>query len=440
MMRGIFGAMAARRQKNTTLESGTWFPFLGSVKSTTGIAVNQSTAMRCSVLFACVNKIASDVSRAEPILYRKLPPRILGDGRAAPGGREVVEDHWLARIFLRPNRAQDWGQFASFMERSVQLKSNAYAVVLRDSRGMPRELIPMNPDKVVVLEAADGSVFYQFAPTGLFELSIFTKLRDAYQGFRVPSEHVFHMHDLGFNMLMGSSRIAFAADPIGLAMAQEQQAARWIANGARPSFVLTMKDKLTGDAAKRIKQDFDDFNAGLANTGRTLVLEQGLEPKPLSLTSQDLEFIAARNMQVEEICRFYDMPPHKVQKLDKSTNNNIAAQDADYLNNTLGKHFRRWERRFEFHFGLREEGLRMDFDLSDLSRADPGSRLLAGRQGVSGGVLYQNEARQLYDPFLPMDPDGDKLLQPSNLAEAGSDASGSPADGGGRPPKEEEKV
>lgn len=440
MMRGIFGSMSAPRRKASTLESGTWFPFLGSVKSATGISINQSTAMRCSTVFACVNIIGEDVARATPKLYRQQPDRVLDDGRRAPGGREQVTNHWLARLFKRPNRVQDWYQFASFMERSVQLKSNAYAVVLTDHRGTPTELIPMNPDKVVTLEAVDGSVFYQFAPTGLFELSIFTGLRSAYHGFRVPAEYVFHMHELGFNMLVGSSRIGFASDPVGLALGQEQQAGRWIANGAKPSMVLSTKDRLTPEAARRMKKDWEDMNAGLANTGRTAVLEQGLEPKMLSLTSVDLEFLASRNFQVEDICRFWRIPPHKVAKMDRATNNNIEAQDADYVNNTLAPKFTRWERRLEFHFGLDEDGLVVDFDLSDLFRAAPSARLLAARQGVAGGVLTQNEARQLFDANLPMCDGGDRLLQPSNLAAAGSDASGSAPDGAGRPQSGEERA
>jgi len=434
-MRGLFGSMTPRRKNFGAGEigGGAWFPFLGSVKSASGIAVNQSTAMRCSAVFACVNIISEDIARAEAKLYRSLPDRTIDGGRKAPGGREQVTDHPLARLFRRPNRVQDWFQFAGMMERSIQLKSNAYAIILRDRRGDPSELIPMNPDKVTVLEASDGSIFYQFAPTGLFELSILTKLPQAYAGFRVPSEHVFHMQDLGFNMLMGSSRIAFAADSIGLALGQEKQAGAWMQNGARPSSVLTTEGKLTDEAAKRMKAEWEEMNAGLANTGRTAVLEQGLKVQPLSLSSVDLEFLNSRGFQVEDICRFYRVPPHKVAKNDRSTNNNIEAQDADYTNNTLSPKFTRWERRLEFHFGLDLAGLDVDFDLSDLFRASPAGRMLTGRQGVAGGIMTQNEARALYDRDLPMEAGGDVLLAPMNLAAAGSQASGSAPDGAGRP-------
>lgn len=426
-MRGLFGSLMAPARKGMTIDGGAsgWLPFLGSVKAATGIAVNQATAMRCSAVFGCITIPAEDVARATPRLYRRLPDRELEDGRVVLGGREEVTDHPLARLFKRPNRVQDWYQFANFLERSIGLKSNAYALILRDRSGAPIELLPFNPDKVIVLEAADGSIFYQFAPTGLFELAIFDRLRRSYEGFRVPAEHVFHMHELGFNMLLGASRIGFAAESVGLALGQEGQAGRWIGNGARPSVVLTTDGKLTPEAARRIKQDWEDLFSGLANTGRTAVLEQGLKPTSLALTSVDLEFLASRNFQVEDICRFFRMPPHKLAKTDRATNNNIAAQDADYTNNTLAPKFTRWERRLEFHFGLDRQGLFVDFDLSDLFRADPATRFNQYRVGILTGFMTVNEVRIR------------EGLPPVNMAALGSNLTGTAPDGAGRPAKEE---
>ncbi len=437
-MRGLFGAMVAPRRRGATLDSGAagWLPFLGSVRSATGIAINQATAMRCAAVFGCITIPAEDVARASPRLYRRLPDRQTEDGRVLLGGREEVTDHPLARLFLRPNRVQDWYQFAGMMERSIGLKSNAYALVLRDRSGVPTELLPFNPDKVIVLEAADGSIFYQFAPTGLFELSIFDGLRRAYEGFRVPAEHVFHMHELGFNMLLGTSRIGFAAEAVGLTLGQEQQAGRWIGNGARPSVVLTTDGKLTPEAARRIKQDWEDLFAGLANTGRTAVLEQGLKPATLTLTSVDLEFLASRSFQVEDICRFFRMPPTKLAKTDRSANMHIAAQDADYTNNTLAPKFTRWERRLDFHFGLAEQGLFVDFDLSDLFRADPATRFNQYRIGILTGFMTVNEVR--IREGLPPVEGGDVLMSPVNMAALGSNLTGTAPDGAGRPAKGEE--
>jgi hypothetical protein len=73
-------------------------------------------------------------------------------------------------------------------------------------------------------------------------------------------------------------------------------------------------------------------------------------------------------------------------------------------------------------------------------RVEPQENELAARQGVAGSILTPNEARQRYDPNLPIDPAGDERYAPNNLAATGSQASGSTADDAGRPPRGEENV
>jgi hypothetical protein len=66
--------------------------------------------------------------------------------------------------------------------------------------------------------------------------------------------------------------------------------------------------------------------------------------------------------------------------------------------------------------------------------------MLIARQGVVGGVLTQNQALSLYDPNLPMQPDGDRLLAPTNLAASGSQAAGGAPDDAGRPQAEDQRL
>ncbi|AWK90357.1 phage portal protein [Azospirillum thermophilum] len=441
-MRGLFGSIAGVAKSadgaaaSGAAGSGGWRELINT-RSAVGIAVNQANAMKVSTVFACVNIPAEDVARATPRLYRKLPDRTLDDGRLMPGGRVEITDHPIAERFRRPNDYQDWYQFCGMVERCLGLKSNAYIVNITDGRGNPAAWVPMNPDRVTILEATDGSVFYSFAPSGNVERSLFARLFGRTGSLRVPAENVLHLQDVGFSLLYGSPRIGFAADAIGLSLAQEQQAAAWMRNGARPAVVLVTEQELSEPAARRIKAEWEELNAGVAKSGGTAVLEQGLKPETLSLSSTDLEFLASRNFQVEDICRFFRMPPHKVAKLERATNGNVAAQDSDYLDNTLSPRFTRWEKRLDFHFRLWEQQLEVDFDLSDLFRADPGTRMQTARQGVAGGILTQNEARWVFDRSLPPVPGGDTLLAPTNMAATGSHASGSAPDGAGRPPDSE---
>ena len=99
----------------------------------------------------------------------------------------------------------------------------------------------------MVLESSDGQWFYQVNRIGLFQMAM---LRDF--PVAIPAEDVLHIRGISFNMLVAASTIGLARDAVGLAMAQQIQAARWVNNGARPSGVLETAKTLSDAAAKRL--------------------------------------------------------------------------------------------------------------------------------------------------------------------------------------------
>ena len=202
-----------------------FLPTLGATPSASSLLVSQGTAMSVSAIYACVTVRSQDVARCAPRLFKDEP--------GEDGKRVRVKDHPVAKLFRRPNRAQNWFEFAEQMNVACLLRGNAYAAIKRDSRGNPSELIPINPDAVMVLEALDGNIFYNVNRVGLWQMAM---LRDF--PVAIPAEDMFHLRGLSFNALVSASTIGLARDSIGVAMALEQQAARWMANGARPSVVL----------------------------------------------------------------------------------------------------------------------------------------------------------------------------------------------------------
>lgn len=142
----------------------------------------------------------------------------------------------------------------------------------------------------------------------------------------IAQEDIFHLRGISFNALAGMSTIGMARDAIGVAMGLEQQTARLMSNGARPSMVLQAPGKLSEDTADRLGQQFRDSFGGLQNTGGVPVLEQDIKAVPLQLTSVDMEFMAQRAFQLSDIARFYRIPPHKLG-IDQLRGVNIVRHD-----------------------------------------------------------------------------------------------------------------
>lgn len=417
-------AMPAREKSGMSIDEW-WSEFGPTSVSSGGMAVTQLTALQVSTVQACVSIRAEDVAKLPAHVYELLPN----------GGRKIVSDHFLERLLQRPNDYQSRFEFVEQMQVSILLRGNAYAVILRDGRGRPIALIPINPDRVWIFEAPGGELFYQIARRGMHETAVLSSMP-----LMIPAEDILHLRWMALDSsLYGASRIGLARESMGLALSQQELAGRLSANGTNLGGVLQTDQKLTEEAAQRLKKAWTDRKQGLRNAGDTAVLEQGMKWQPMGMTARDAEMIASRGFQVQEIARLYRMPMHKVGVVERGAGTSIPEMNQEYANDTVSSDLCRWEAKLAQTFGLIDDGYFVEFDIAGLIRASLMTRYQAYRAGITGLFLKPNEARRAEG--LPDDPDGDKLYQPTNMAPLGfeptggetgpgSDATGQPAPGG----------
>jgi HK97 family phage portal protein len=106
--------------------------------------------------------------------------------------------------------------------------------------------------------------------------------------------------------------------------------------GARPGMALVHKANLSEAAQRRLKAQVDDIAGGADRTGVTIVLEEGMEPKPMTLTAEEAQYIETRKLNREEVCAAYDVPPPVVHILDRATFSNITEQMRSMYRDTMG--------------------------------------------------------------------------------------------------------
>lgn len=385
---------------------------LGAGQTATGMRVSSGTAMQVTAVWACVQAISQDVAKVTPHLKRRLPD----------GGAVEVTNHPLARILTRPNKWQTWLEFCQFMVVNKLLRGNAYAVILRTG-GQLSGLVPVRADEVTIYETADGEIFYDVSPSNEFIRAMIGGSR------RLHSEDVHHVRGMSMDGIYGLSPISYARECVGLALATERHGARLFGNGARPSGVLTVPGTLSAEAAERLKDSWNRAQSGVENAHKTAVLEEGTEFKPLSMTSEDAQFLETRKFQVVEICRIFRVPPHKIAHLEDATFSNIEHQNLDYYNDCLMHHFEAIEAAMARDL-LRDPSLFVEFDVMRLLRGDAAARFEAYATGRNWGIFSVDEirAREGLNP-LP-DGRGREYLRPLNMAVVGSgDTSGEGGDG-----------
>lgn len=400
--------------------------FLGGGKSKSGVKVNQFSALQSSAVFACVRMLSQDLA--------KLRPKVVQV--EADGTRTELRNHPLARLLRRPNSWQTWFEFATQMQTALVLRGNAYAAIVRDQRGKPLRFVPLNPDSIALYEAPDGALFWQVSRDGYHQTE---QLKDF--GLMIPFEDVLFLTDMRpVAGLAGLDTISVSKESVGLSLAQEQLAAHWMDNRAQPSGILSTESRLTEPEALRMEAAWKNLHKGLQNAGKTAVFEKGLKWIPLTMTASDIEFLASRRYQLEEIARIFRIPLHM---LGASADKNTAAKTTDkagqdYVNLTISTYTTIWKQKLEFMFGLEDEGTKsvdveVDWDYSILLQADLATRVATAQKAIMGSIMTPDEGR-LYCGYNPSgDPQGDKLLFPSNSTPYGSDHSGEAPAGAGRP-------
>jgi phage portal protein BeeE len=185
-----------------------------------GVPVNAVTALRYVAVMTCVSILAEDVAKLPINLMRRLPN----------GGKVRVKpnEHFLARLLKKPNDWQTRFEFIEMMMAALTLRSNSFAVIIRDDRGFPVQLIPVHPDRVTLYEAPGGKWFWAVARQGLHEMAVLEDLP-----FLIHNDDMLHIRWMQtWHSLLGTSRVDLMREAIGVGMSQEQMAARMAGNGA----------------------------------------------------------------------------------------------------------------------------------------------------------------------------------------------------------------
>jgi HK97 family phage portal protein len=183
------------------------------------------------------------------------------------------------------------------------------------------------------------------------------------------------------------------------------------------------------ETSKKVGRSFDDASSG-ENSHSTVVLEEGLKWEKVSMTSEDAQFLDSRKFSVPEIARYFRMPLHKIQEMERATFSNIEQQSLDYVISTLGPWIVRWEQSLNMALLAEKEQNEYyyEFNVDGLLRGDIKSRYEAHSRGILAGFINRNEARAMEnrDSVEGLD----EFLTPMNMAFS----DGTPVDQGAKTP------
>lgn len=369
--------------------------------SSAGKNVNERSAMQMTAVYSCVRILAEAVAGLPLHLYRYKED----------GGKERAIDNNLYHLLHdEPNKEMSSFIFRETLMTHLLLWGNAYAQIIRNSKGEVVALYPLMPNKMQVDRDENGELYYIYTRS-----SDEAKTMDGVTVYLTPRD-VLHIPGLGFDGLVGYSPIAMAKNAIGLAIATEEYGAKFFANGAAPSGVLehpgTIKDP------SRLRENWNSTFGGSANSGKVAVLEEGMKYTPISISPEQAQFLETRKFQIDEIARIFRVPPHMVGDLEKSSFSNIEQQSLEFVKYTLDPWVIRWEQSLSRAL-LNEDEKRkyfFKFNLEGLLRGDYESRMSGYAVARQNGWMSANDIRELENmDKIPAEDGGDLYLINGNM-------------------------
>lgn len=365
-----------------------------SERSDSGEFVNDVLVLSLSAVWACVNLVAGTAGTLPLVLYRKN-----GDGR------DTASDHPLFRVLHdSPNFDQTAVDFLEFLFASLELWGNAYARIVRVS-GQVKALHPVAPHLVSVRRLSSGTIEYRWTEDG--------------KAYVETDGTMLHIRGFGGSPLGGLSTLRFARNAFGLARAIDKAAGNTFRNGLRPSGVLTMQKVLNDDQREAVESGLQRKFAGAINAGRPMVLEGGLSWQQLAIDPEDAQMLESRRFSVEEICRFFGVPPFMVGHTEKSTSwgTGIEQQTLGFQKYTLRRRLRRIEQAMNKQLLTADErarGYYVEFNIEGLLRADSQGRSKFYQTMTSIGAMTINEVRAL-ENLPPVDGGDVPRMQMQNV-------------------------
>ena len=321
-------------------------------RTAAGIRVTPDTALKNAVVWACVQYLSKTVAQLPWHVMRPLKP----------GGAEVVPSN-PTDYLLNTRPCADVGAFSwrQAMMGNALLWGNAYAEIEWDNRGAPYALWIIHPERVCVRRGADGSLEYE--------------VWNSSGGNSVlAAADMFHLRGFGDGPV-GYNVIEYAAQSIGWAQATELFGATYFGSGANPSGVVETNGKpMSIPAMEGLRKAFNKLYSG-PRGDKTVFLDNGYTYKQLSTNPNNAQFIETRQHQIDEICRWFGVPPHKVMNLLRATFSNIEHQSIEVVVDSITPWNKAFEQEADYKLlgGRRAAGLYTKLDIRSLLRGDHAS-------------------------------------------------------------------
>ena len=378
------------------LTNGAFWAEFGAAQNHSGERVSAEAAMRISAVWACVRLLSETISTLPLMLYRRVPER------------ELATKHALfVMLKERPNADMTAVTFWECVVASMLLWGNAFIRIIRTGTGRTATIVALefvHPAGVTWRRQQNGSIQYRWRD-------------DRGREVIASDTDVLHIPAFTINGVDGLSPVAYGGNVFGGAIAAERASGSVWKRGLMLAGTFETPHSVQQKDRALFQERLIEYRSAM-NAGSAPLLEGGITYKPIAINPNDAQLLETRGFSIEEICRWFRVPPFMVGHSEKSTSwgTGIEQQMIGFLTFTLRPWLKRIEQSVNRKLLLPEErsDLYAEFNFEALLRADSTGRAQFYSNMVQNGIYTRNEVRSKEN--LAPKKGGDDLTAQVNLA------------------------
>ncbi|ROR60508.1 UNVERIFIED_ORG: HK97 family phage portal protein [Providencia alcalifaciens] len=377
--------------------------------SSSGKLVTADKAMQLSTVWACVRLLSESISTLPIKIYQSR----------SDGSRTLAKEHPVYRLLCKqPNIEMTPSRFMLMVVASLCLRGNSFI----EKKYIGPKLVALDPllpqNMVVKRNEASGILEYKYTDP-------FTKKERM-----VPIKNMMHIRGFGMDGICGMIPIQTGRDVIGSALSVEESAAKIFENGLQSSGFISSDIPLNDEQRERIRRYLLSF-VGSKNAGKMMVLEGGMKYNNVTMNPEAAQMLESRAFSIEEICRWFRVPPFMVGHMDKQSSwaSSVEGMNMQFLTNTLRPLLVNIEQEISRCLLSGDDDYYAEFSVEGLLRADSAGRAAYYTTSLQNGWMSRNDVRRLEN--LPPIDGGDIYTVQLNLTpidQLGKDISGSEAE------------
>lgn len=352
-----------------------WAALSGS-GSVGGVSVNAQTMLTISAVWACARLISETIATLPLSMYERTS-----------AGKRIATQHPLHFVIHdQPNVDTTAAVHWEAMVAAMLLRGNARAEKLMvGSRVVGLQFL--DPRRLWIGRGADGKKEYRYTE------------RDGKQRI-IPRDRIWNVPGFTIDGIEGLSVIAYGARIFGSALAADTASTKTFEKGLQPTTYWKFPKVLRADQREEARAAIKKIS-GAVNAGDPAILEADMDVGTIGINPDEAQMLESRGFSVEEICRWFRVPPFMVGHSEKSTSwgTGIEQQMIGFLTFTLGPWLRRIEQAISKDLLTPADRQRFypKFAVEGLLRADSAGRSAFYSAMVNNGILTRDEVRELED-------------------------------------------